>query len=279
MPTSDDLAERNQRLWDAEAESGAHYSTPWLDLDRESLQAFVTGQDDGVLTDHAWLHPRRAFDNTEGKDVLCLASGGGQQSAVYGLLGSRVTVLDLSNGQLEGDRKAADHYGYDVRIEQGDMRDLSRFDPDSFDIVNQPVSICFVPDVRDVYREVFRVLRPGGRYAVSHCDPATYPECFDGPDNGWDGVGYRISEPYCGGPIRRRPDGAETMGEGEPTGEHRHLLTDIFNGLVESGFIIQGVWEDPRHIRHDPSAVPGTDAHANTVVARYFTVLAEKRCA
>jgi len=37
--------------------------------------------------------------------VLCLASGGEQQSAIFGLLGADVTVLDLCAQQLAGDRQ------------------------------------------------------------------------------------------------------------------------------------------------------------------------------
>jgi len=95
------------------------------------------------------------------QDVLCLASGGGKQSAELGLLGARVTVLDLCAGQLEADRHAAARYGYKVRTVQGDMRDLSVFADESFDHVLQGVSLTFVPHVRQVYREVRRVLRTG----------------------------------------------------------------------------------------------------------------------
>ena len=115
-----------------------------------------------------------------------------------------------------------------------------------------------------------------GLYAVAHCNPATYPACFDGAANGWDGTGYRIAEPYCSGSIRRREDGSENMAEGEPIGEFRHLLTDIFNGLVESGLVIKGVWEDPRSLQVEADADPGSDEHMLGYLAMYFTVLAQK---
>lgn len=34
-------------------------------------------------------------ENVEDKDVLCLASGGGQQSVVLSPLGARATVVDI----------------------------------------------------------------------------------------------------------------------------------------------------------------------------------------
>ena len=44
------------------------------------------------------------IDKIAGKGVLCLAGGGGQQSAAFALLGAKVTVLDFSETQLERDK-------------------------------------------------------------------------------------------------------------------------------------------------------------------------------
>jgi len=136
---------------------------------------------------------------------------------VFSLLGARVTVLDLAEGQLEGDRRAAAHYGYSVRTVQGDMRDLSAFAEGSFHIV-YGTGMAYVPDAREVYREVARALAPGGLYRVDFTNPAV--EFMDASD--WDGAGYRITRPY-GQKQRRREDGAV---------EFRHSVGDIFNGLL-----------------------------------------------
>ena len=279
MDAYDETARRNQEQWEQNARDGDSNTIPWLELDVEAIRDFAKSKTDRLPEPYCHEPVNGiVMSQAAGKDVLCLASGGGQQSALFGLLGARVMVLDFCQGQLEGDRKAAAHYGYPVVTVQGDMRDLSRFADDSFDIVWQAVSIVFVPDVRQVYREVARVLRPGGLYFVAQVNPSVQPTCFDGPANGWDGIGYRIAEPYCGGPTRVRPDGSENMTEGEPTGEHRHLFSDIFNGLVECGLSIQGVWEASCHLRHDPTAQPGTDAHWRTIIAEYLNILARKQC-
>jgi SAM-dependent methyltransferase len=213
------------------------------------------------------------MESATGKDVLCLASGGGHQSAEFGLLGANVTVLDISAGQLGLDARMAEHYGYALKIVQADMRDLSAFAPASFDRVVQGVGLCFVPDVREVYREVTRVLRPGGLYSAVHENPFTYPADFAGPDNGWDGKGYRITEPYLGGPIRKASDGRDTMGDGEFTGEFRHLLSDVFNGLIESGLSLFRVGGDSAG---DRLAEPGSRAHMQAVVPQYFCTIAQR---
>ena len=54
---------------------------------------------------HEWL------PNLPGKDVLCLASGGGQQGPILAAAGARVTVFDLSPKQLASDRLVAEREG------------------------------------------------------------------------------------------------------------------------------------------------------------------------
>ena len=121
----DEVARVNRQHWERMVREGCGFSQPWLELDRELILAYVAGQlADGPegLTE---MYPRTVLAGVAGKDVLCLASGGGQQSAVFGLLGGRVTVVDLTEGQLVGDRQAAAHYGYEATTVRADMRDLS----------------------------------------------------------------------------------------------------------------------------------------------------------
>ena len=133
----DELSSFNRERWNGLARAGILYSRPKLDLDEASAREMV--DEAGLLGD------------VRGKRLLVLAGGGGQQSAALGLLGAHITVLDLSDEQLANDRRAADHYGLCPVLLQGDMRDLSRFDEDAFEIVYQPFSINFVPDVRPCF--------------------------------------------------------------------------------------------------------------------------------
>lgn len=263
-----------EAFWNEEVARGAMYTLPCLNLTPEIIEEFAAGLRESIPG--ACIFPRSVLKDVKGKNVLCLASGGGQQSAVFGLLGAHVTVLDICEGQLEGDRTAAEHHGYNVDLVKGDMCDLSVFPDGKFDLVYQPISICFVPDVRVVYREVFRVLKPGGTYKVGHVNPATFPACFEGGSNGWDGAAYRIADPYVGGPLRKSSDGVENMTDGEPTGEYRHLLTEIFGGLTELGFIIRDVCEDPRHLQGGAIGEPGSHEHYLSVIAEYFSIVCVK---
>lgn len=112
-------------------------------------------------------------EGVAGKRVLLLAAGGGRQSARYAQAGAIVTVVDISSAMLELDRQAAAERGFEFRLVETSMDNLSMFDPGSFEIVNQPVSTCYVPDVLPVYREVARVLVPGGLYISKHKQPTS----------------------------------------------------------------------------------------------------------
>ena len=117
----DEIAEYNQARWKALVKAGALFTRPKLNLDADSARRMIDPS--GKLSDVA------------GKKVLCLAGGGGQQSAAFALLGANVTVFDLSDEQLQQDKKVAEHYGFEIKTVQGDMRNLSPFEKESFDIV------------------------------------------------------------------------------------------------------------------------------------------------
>ena len=257
MSERDEAAVANERHWERMVEEGCGYTIPWLHLNVALLRQYAKNQL-APVQEPLFVYPPSVLLDVEGKDVLCLAAGGGQQSAVFGLLGARVTVMDLAEGQLKGDRKAAAHYGYEVTTIHADMRDLSCLDDESFDLV-YGTAMCYVPDVREVYSEVARVLKTGGIYRVDFGEPAVhFVE--------WDGEAYRITKPYAER-IDRREDGAI---------EFRHYLSDIFNGLLEVGLSIQQVQETPHYLRHNPQTRPGSWTHHQTYVAGEFVIVAEK---
>ncbi len=259
MNIRDEVAVANQTLWEAEVQKGCGFTIPWLDLDVALLRQYANGELENLPEPLTGLGPPFVFADVADKDVLCLASGGGQQSAVFSLLGARVTVVDLTEGQLRGDRAAAAHYGYEVTALQADMRDLSCLNEDAFDLVYQADSIAYVPDVREVYGEVARVLRPGGLYRVKHYQPAIhFVE--------WDGEDYRITKPYAER-VDRREDGGI---------EFRHYMDDIFNGLLEVGLSLQHVMDWGRHNRPNAEAPPGSWAHQDPYIGGGVIIVARK---
>ncbi len=253
----DEIARHNKERWEQLAQANIAYSRPALDLDETSARAMVDPED--MMGDAAV------------KDVLCLAGGGGQQSAAFALLGACVTVLDLSETQLERDRQAASHYGTDVRTIQGDMRDMTSLQDSTFDLVWHAHSLNFVPDARQVYREVARVLRPGGLYRLECTNPFIHGTW----EKSWDGNGYPLHYPYLDGaevvdqdPYWDVDDGAGNVRRVIGPHEFRHALSTLVNGLIACGFVLLGLWEDAKG---DPDAAPGTWRHFKTVAPPWLS--------
>lgn len=252
----EDFIQTNRLRWNALARANIEYTLPFLDYSVEEARQRIGRHD--VLTD------------LSGKRVLCLASGGGQDSAAFGLLGAGVTVLDLSDVQLERDRQAAEHHGYPIAACQGDMRDLSRFETDYFDVVWQVYSINFVPSVGPVFEEVRRVLKPGGVYFLQFANP--FVMTVD--EGAWDGQAYPLKDPYLDGEdtIRIFPDWDVTQPDGTviklpSPHEYRHALSTILNTMAGCGFTLLGIWE---WIRTDKDPEPGSWVHFTQVAPPYL---------
>jgi ubiquinone/menaquinone biosynthesis C-methylase UbiE len=140
--------------------------------------------------------PREWFPPLQGLDILCLASGGGQQGPVLAAAGANVTVFDNSPRQLDQDRVVAEREGLtNLKTVEGDMRDLSVFEDESFDLIFHPVSNLFIHDVRPVWREAFRVLRQGGSMLAGFMNPVFYMFDIEKADKGILEVKYKL--PYA----------------------------------------------------------------------------------
>ena len=226
-----------------------------------------------VATDEECRQPMATLDgrdwlpaSVEGMQVLCLAAGGGWQSVLYASAGAIVTVVDLSAEMLRRDVQEAARRHLSVRVIEGSMHDLSMLADESFDIVHQPVSTCYVPDVLAVYREVARVLRDGGLYISQHKQPTSLQivEC-DAHERYALGVRY-----YHEGPLP--PVGDPTYREAGTT-EFLHRWEDLLGGLGRAGLVIEDVRE-PR--RADPRAPAGHFGHRGQFVPPYVRVKARR---
>jgi ubiquinone/menaquinone biosynthesis C-methylase UbiE len=256
----DEIAEYNRARWKALVEAGAVFTRPKFNLDADSARRLVD--------------PDGKFGDVAKKDVLCLAGGGGQQSAAFALLGANVTVFDLSEDQLKRDIETARFYKTEIKIEQGDIRDLSGFEKASFDIVYHAYSINFVPDAAEVFRQVARVLRVGGIYHFGCANPFV----MGVGQNDWNGEGYVLKQPYTGG-ARISYDDQDWVydrrtNEKIPNPiEYRHTLSSILNGLIENGFVISHV-SDNRDMNSDLTAAPKTWEHLTAFAPPWLSLLA-----
>jgi SAM-dependent methyltransferase len=232
-----DVREYNRGAWDHAVRAGNRWTVP---VGPEVIAAARRGEWSVVLTP-AKPVPREWFPPLAGAEVLCLASGGGQQGPVLAAAGAHVTVFDNSPAQLGQDRTVADRDGLLIATEEGDMADLSRFPDARFDLVFHPCSNAFVPNVLPVWRECFRVLRPGGTLLAGVCNPVQFLFDEDRLGKGECVVKYTI--PYSDLVHLSADELCKFMSKNEPL-VFGHTLEDQLGGQLAAGFLLAGLYED-----------------------------------
>ena len=220
----------NASTIDRWVEEGWEWGTPSR---HETYLAAVRGQWDVLLTPtkpvpHAW------FGELKGKRILGLASGGGQQMPIFAALGAECTVLDYSERQLASERMVAEREGYAISIVRADMTKPLPFPVETFDLIFHPVSNCYIREVKPVWRECWRVLKPGGRLLAGTDHYINYIV---------DGEEKKIVNTLPFNPLRN-PDQRRQL-EAEDAGmQFSHSLEEQIGGQLEACFRLIALYED-----------------------------------
>jgi SAM-dependent methyltransferase len=232
-----DVRRHNQLAWDAKVRQKDQWTCP---VDEETIDQARQGQWQILLTPTRPV-PQFWLGDVTGLTILCLASGGGQQAPILAAVGANVTVLDNSPLQLKQDRRVAQTHRLSLKLIEGDMTDLSMFDKETFDLIIHPLSNCFVPDVRPVWSETFRIVRPGGTLLSGFCNPVRY--IFDYEFERRGELKVRHSLPYSDLTSLSEVERKQLIADGQPL-EFGHTLEDQIGGQLDAGFLLTGFFED-----------------------------------
>ena len=166
--------------------------------------------------------------------MLEIGCGAAQGSRWVAGQGARSTGIDVSGRQLQHARRLDDALGTRLPLAQADAVSLP-FAAAVFDAAfSANGAVSFVADVEALFREVARVLRPGGRWVFSVPHPIRwgFPDDPDAPgltatSSYWDRTPY----------VERDEDGAATYVE------HHRTLGDLVTALRSTGFVLEDLVE------------------------------------
>jgi SAM-dependent methyltransferase len=232
----DDVREINRAGWNRRVAEGDIWSIP---VSSDDIARARRG-DWSVLLTPVKPVPADWFGEIADRDVLGLASGGGQQCPIFAAAGARVTSFDASDAQLARDEEVAHRDGLMIRTVQGYMDDLSALPDESFDLIFHPVSNCYAPDILPVWRECHRVLRPGGALLAGFANPAIY--IFDFAAQARGDLLVRHGLPYADADLPRAE--VDRLLKQDHTLEYSHTLEAQIGGQLAAGLLLAGLYED-----------------------------------
>ena len=178
--------------------------------------------------------PKEWFGDLRGKEVLGLCSGGGQQMPIFAAQGAKVAVIDYSKEQIASDVAVAQREGYEVEAIRADVTQGLPFEDGRFDLVFNPVSICYIRDVVSLWREAYRVTKPGGTLLTAFDTILNY--IVDADE---ERIVWRL--PFD--PVTQEE--ARAFMEAEDAGmQFSHDLTDTIGAIIKSGYVLEDLFED-----------------------------------
>lgn len=228
------IADHNKKAWDKYVTEKIRWSIP---VSKDEIEDAKNGNWTIVLTPTKPV-PHNWFPDLQGLKILGLASGGGQQGPILAALGAEVTIFDNSENQLNQDRKLSNEFKLNIKTIQGDMKDLGVFSDESFDVIFNPCSVGFAENLKPIWQECFRVLKPNGLLMTGLINPVTFQLA---PSEQTFKLVY--TQPYSD--LHSLPkEKFDDLIKNQEALEFGHSLTDQIGGQLSAGFIITHFYED-----------------------------------
>ena len=224
-PRTAEMHDANRRSWNDNAGS-------WAEMrDRDGLWHRCLEEPELGFSGGAYELIGSLAGNVEGKEIAVVGSG--DNYAVFALSGMKanVTSIDISERQLEIASARAYQLGLAIDFVRADATDLHAIEDRSFDLVCSTNGFfVWIADLRAVYGEVLRILKPGGYYIFYDVHPFQRP---------WADrtLSIEVEKPYWQtGPFRDKKEG---------TFEFNWTMADLLNPGADAGLVLRRIMERP----------------------------------
>jgi len=146
-----------------------HFHDEWAEsIQLESIQVHNAFESPTAMENQFIL---REMGDLRGKCLLDIGAGLGESSVYFALKGAQVTCTDISPGMVKCASDLGRLHGVQLQAIVSPAEDLSS-PKDYFDIVYMANVIHHVTNKESLFREVNRVLKPGGHFFT--IDPLAY---------------------------------------------------------------------------------------------------------
>ena len=161
-----------------------------------------------------WQNICTLFPDLHGKRVCVPSSGDNLAAFAFFLLGADVTSCDFAERQLENARQIADEQGWQLKFCVCDSTEMNGISDGSFDLVYTSNGVhTWIDDLPAMYRQFYRILKPGGHYLFFDTHPFIRP---------FDDESDRLQ-------IKKRYDDMR---------DNDWRVQDFINSLLKSGFTV-----------------------------------------
>ncbi|MEZ6093377.1 MAG: class I SAM-dependent methyltransferase [Pirellulaceae bacterium] len=198
--------------YDAYQELADHYAAG---IDRKPHNAF-----------YEWPAMEALWPELNGKFVLDAGCGPGVYAERLLARGAQVISVDVSDRMIELARERVGE-GADLRIMDLTQFPLS-FEDEQFDFINAPLFLDYIADWRELFREFWRILKPGGAVQFSCGHPA------------FDAEYYRTSQYFA---VEQVSCVWKGFGKNVEMPSFRRSLSEILMPVIEAGFHLDQIVE------------------------------------
>lgn len=173
--------------------------------------------------------------NVSGLKVIELGCGAAQNSVYLAKAGAVVTGVDFASAQLKEAASLANKHNVHLELIESDVTAMLALGEATFDLALSACAMAFVPDIDAAFSEVFRVLKPGGRFVLSVMHPTQY--IIDGEE---DRMYFNSAYPFRPRLLRWSWDfsaGPRRPGKSVRLQHYLRSVAEYHNTLVGAGFV------------------------------------------